>query len=108
MSTATIAKPSLREVILDAWQLYRRSQQIPFPADPGPLIRAQSRLWHQVEAFTRTDDRNLFAEPDTEAIDDAIDELVAVVEWHCGDAAATFVAGDVEMAALVGGEGEGQ
>ena len=90
MSTATTTRPDLRAVILDAWQVYRRSQQVPFsPA----LARAQSDLWHQVEPFTRTDDRNPFAEPDADAIDDAIDDLIAAIEWHCGDEAAAFVSG---------------
>ena len=105
MSTAT----ELRETILGAqadaiaagWQAYRRSQQIPFPAHGGgDLIRAQSRLWHQVEPHTRTDDRNPAAEPDADAIEDAIDDLAAAVEWHCGTDAAAFVSG------TEGGEGQ--
>ena len=90
--TATITEP--RAVVLDAWQVYRRSQQIPFPpAGGGDLIKAQSRLWHHLEAYTRTDDRYPGGEPDADVIDDAIDALVASVEWHCGDEAAAFVSG---------------
>jgi hypothetical protein len=74
--------------------VYRRSQQVPFPAvGAGDLMKAQSRLWHQVEPHTRTDDRHPFSEPDADAIDDAMDALVASVEWHCGPDAAAFVSG---------------
>ena len=102
MSTATTTRPDLRAVILDAWQVYRRSQQIPFPAaGAGDLMKAQSRLVNLVKPFTRTDDRNPLARPDTDAVDDAIDALVAAVEWHCGQDAAAFVSG------TEGGEGNG-
>ena len=98
MTAVTETEPGLRAVILnslsDAWQVYRRSQQIPFPANPGNLMKAQSRLWHQVEPHTRTDDRNPLAEPDVDAIDDAVDALVASVEWSCGSEAAAFVSGE--------------
>ena len=95
--TETLTVPSLAEIlILDAWQVYRRSQQIPFPPNAGPVIKAQSRLWHHLEPFTRTSMRPADGEPDADAIDDAIDALVASVEWHCGAQAAAFVAGDDE------------
>ena len=98
MSAVTETEPGLRAVILnslsDAWQFYRRSQQIPFPANPGNLMKAQSRLWHHVEPHTRTYGRNPAAVPDVDAIDDAVDALVASVEWHCGSEAAAFVSGE--------------
>ena len=95
MSTGTLTAPSQHDVILDAHQVYRRSQQIPFPArSAGDLTKAQSRLWHLLEPHTRTDDRNPFPGPDVDAIDDAIDAFVAAVEWACGGQAAAFVAGD--------------
>ena len=81
-------------VILNAWHVYRRSQQIPFhPA----LSKAQRDLFRQVDAFTRT---SIYGPPsfgtaDTDAIDDAIDALVAAAEWHCGPDAAAHVSGDL-------------
>ncbi len=97
MSTGTLTAPPQQDVILDAHQVYRRSQQIPFPAQgTGDLMKAQSRLWHQIEPFTRTDGRAPGFEPDRDAIDDAIDVFVAAVEWACGADAAAFVAGDDE------------
>jgi hypothetical protein len=79
------------EVVLDAWQVYRRAQQVPFkPA----VVKAQSDLFRQVDRFTRTDDRHPFAGPDTGAIEDAINALVASVEWHCGPDAAAHVSGE--------------
>ena len=56
-------------------------------------MKAQSRLWHQVEPHTRTYGRHPLGEPDADAIDDTIDGLVAAVEWHCGPDAAAFVSG---------------
>jgi hypothetical protein len=80
-----------REVVLDAWQVYRRAQQVPFhPA----LVKVQSDLWHQVAAYTDTYYRRLFLNLDTAAIEDAIDALVAAVEYHCGPDAAAHVSGD--------------
>ncbi len=97
MTTGTLTAPSQQDVILDAWQVYRRSQQIPFPArSAGDLMKAQSRLWHLLEPHTRTDDRTPFPGPDMDAIDDALDVFVAAVEWACGADAAAFVAGDDE------------
>jgi hypothetical protein len=98
----TITPETPAEIIAYGWEVYRRSQQAPFPQDPeaaGTLMRAQSRLWHQVEPHTRTDGRHPPGEPDADAIDDAIDALVAAVEWHCGTSAAAFVSG------TEGGEG---
>ena len=105
MTTGTLTAPSQQDVILDAWQVYRRSQQIPFPArGAGDLMKAQSRLWHLLEPHTRTDDRNPFPGPDMDAIDDAIDVFVAAVEWACGADAAAFVAGDASVSGAEGGE----
>jgi hypothetical protein len=90
--TATIA-PATAEVVLDAWQAYRRSQRIPFPAHgAGDLMKAQSRLFHYAEPYASGREPMDWA--DVGAIDDAIDALVASVEWACGPEAAAFVAGD--------------
>ena len=90
--TATIAPArTATEIILDAWQVYRRAQQVPFIPE---ISKAQYRLMHLVEAFTRTDDRHPPARPDTDSIADAIDVLVAAIEWHCGPEAAAYVSGE--------------
>ena len=91
LAEADVIRPPA-EVVLDAWHVYRRAQQIPFPADPGDLMKAQSRLFSQVQAFTATCS-SPSAGPDTAAIEDAIDALVAAVEWHCGQDAAAHVSG---------------
>jgi hypothetical protein len=95
MSTATIAPPADTradsEIVLDAWQVYRRSQQIPFPAAAGDLMKAQSRLFHYAEPYASG--REPMDEADADAIADAIDALVAAVEWHCGPEAAAHVSG---------------
>jgi|GEM_PF-3180932 len=98
MTAATFTVPSLQEVVvLDAWQVYRRSQRIPFPeTGAGELIMAQSRLCHYLGPFTRTDNKDPGIEPDVDAIDEAVDALVAAVEWHRGPEDAAFVAGDGE------------
>jgi hypothetical protein len=99
MSALVLAPASIdtAEIILDAHALYRRSQdpfRVPLPADgAGDLFKAQDRLWLLLEPHTRTDNRRPVSEPDAEGIEDAADALVAAIEWHCGDAAATWVAG---------------
>jgi hypothetical protein len=64
--------------VICAWQAYRASQQAPWT--PG-LGQAQSRLWHLLEPHTRTDDRapQDAGEPDTEAICEALDDLVTAL-----------------------------
>ena len=79
------------KVVLDAWQVYRRSQQIPFPAAAGDLMKAQSRLFHYTEPYASG--RKPMGEADTDAIEDAIDALVAAVEWHCDAEAVAHVSG---------------
>lgn len=86
--------PKSREVaVLDAHQVYRRSQRYS-AAGAGDVMKAQSRLWHHLEPFTRTSTQTPDGEPDVDAIDDAVDALVASVEWHCGPETAAYVAGD--------------
>jgi hypothetical protein len=101
--TLTEATPYV--IVSDAWQVYRRSQEIPFPADPGDLMKAQSRLFILAEPLASgrisLAEAVLIAGEDAlaaqvEAIEDAADALVASVEWHCGTEAASFVAGDGE------------
>jgi hypothetical protein len=99
MSALVLAPASIDKtaVVLDAHALYRRSQdpfRVPLPADgAGDLFKAQDRLWLLLEPHTRTDDRHSLPVLDAEGIEDAADALVAAIEWHCGDAAAAWVAG---------------
>jgi len=89
MSTETIAPAA---VVLDAWQVYRRAQDIPFPAEgAGELMAAQSRLFHLAEPSASG--RVPAGEADLDAIWDAVDALVTAVEWHCGDESAAYVSG---------------
>jgi hypothetical protein len=94
-ATTTLTEVTPYSVVSDAWQIYRRAQQIPFPADgAGDLMTAQSRLFALAEPSASG--RVPAGEADLEAIEDAADALVASVEWHCGAEAASFVAGDGE------------
>jgi len=96
-----------REIIITrAHQVYRRSQDIPVPpACAGHLARAQSRLWHHIEPYTRTVGRASLCEADVDAIGDGLDDLVSSVEWHCGEEVAAGVAGDDLLAVFAELEG---
>jgi hypothetical protein len=105
MSAPAVTEATPYAIVSDAWQVYRRSQEIPFPADPGDLMKAQSRLFTLAEPFASgrvpLAMADLLAGEDVvaalvEAIEDAADALVASIEWHCGTEAASFVAGDGE------------
>jgi hypothetical protein len=78
--------------VLDAWALYRRSQQVPVPANPGDLIEARDVLFRLAEPFASG--REPMGEADVDAIEDAADRLAATVEWHCGEQAAAYVSGE--------------
>ena len=84
------------EIIAYGWEVYRRSQQVPFPQDPeaaGTLMRAQSRLWHQAAPFACV---SLYAPgkgPDLDGILKAAADVIAAVGQHCGDEAAAFASG---------------
>lgn len=102
MSTLTEVTVTPYAVVNDAWQVYRRAQEIPFPAQgAGDLMAAQSRLFTLTEPYTRTRiGGGPRQAPDLDAIEDAADALIAAVAWHCGDAAADWVAdGDERPAA---------
>jgi hypothetical protein len=81
--------------VADAWQVYRRAQEVAFGVDgAGDLMAAQSRLFGLAEPSASG--RVPALEADLEAIEDAVDALVAAVEWACGTGAAAYVAGDGE------------
>ena len=90
------------EIIHYGWEVYRRSQQVPFPQDPeaaGALMRAQSRLWHQAAPFACV---SLYAPgvgPDLGGIQDATAILIATIGEHCGNDAAAFASGQDRQAA---------
>lgn len=84
------AAPAYPEISA-AWHLYRRTQEIPWPAiGSGEVLKAQSRLHHLTEehACGRPD-----GEPDLDAIRAASADLAAKVRRYCGDAAADCVSG---------------
>jgi hypothetical protein len=81
-------------VVADAWQVYRRAELVPAAAE---LIQKRAALHSLLDPHCLTYGKPLAApEPDVAAIEDAVDALVAAVEWHCGTGAAAFVAGDSE------------
>jgi len=90
------------EIIHYGWEVYRRSQQVPFPQDPeaaGTLMRAQSRLWHQAAPFACV---SLYAPgvgPDLEGIRKAAADVIAAVGGCCGAEAAAFASGQDRSAA---------
>jgi hypothetical protein len=94
VSTATEEKVTFG--VIEAWALYRRSQLIPASPD---LINAQSALVRLLEPHTRTDDPGPWDGPDLEAIEDAADLLVVLVEFRIDTETASAVAGDDEAAA---------
>lgn len=77
-----------------AWDLYRRTQEIPWPADDGgEVLKAQSRLHHLTAAHASG---QAYGEPDLDAIRAAAEDLAGKVRRYCGDTAAVFVNGTDE------------
>ena len=100
MTTATLTKnEAAADVIagvIAAWDLYRRSQLVPATPD---ILNAQAALLRLLEPHTRTLDPNWWSVPDLEAIEDAADILVVLVEFRIDTETASVVAGDNEVAA---------
>ena len=98
----TITPETPAEIAAYGWEVYRRSQQVPFPQDPiaaGTLMRAQSRLWHQAAAHACV---SLYAPgvaPDLDGILKAAEDVIAAVGEHCGTRAAAFASGQDRSAA---------
>ena len=98
----TITPETPAGIIAYGWEVYRRSQQVPWPQDPvaaGTLMRAQSRLWHQAAPFACI---SLYAPgvgPDLGGIQDATAILIATIGEHCGNDAAAFASGQDRRAA---------
>jgi hypothetical protein len=96
MSIATAEKVTFG--VIEAWALYRRSQLLPASPD---LLSAQAALLRLLEPHTRTYGGGLWPwdGPDLEAIEDAADLLVVLVEFRIDTETASVVAGDNEVAA---------
>ena len=98
----TITPETPAGIIAYGWEVYRRSQQVPWPQDPvaaGTLMRAQSRRWHQAAPFACI---SLYAPgvgPDLGGIQDATAILIATIGEHCGNDAAAFASGQDRSAA---------
>ena len=98
----TITPETPAEIAAYGWEVYRRSQQVPFPQDPiaaGTLMRAQSRLWHQAAPFACI---SLYAPgkgPDLDGIRKAAADVIAAITEHCGAEAAASASGQDGKAA---------
>jgi hypothetical protein len=91
--SAALAEVTPYAAVSDAWQLYRRSQDLPLPGRLlGVLMKAQDRLFRLAEPAASG--RVPADKADLDAIEDAADNLVAIIEWACGSDAASFVAGE--------------
>jgi hypothetical protein len=92
MTAPTMTLTGNAVIVLDAWALYRRSQDIPVPANPGDLIEKRAVL-HRLAAQYASGQEPMDG-ADVDGIEDAADALVASVEWHCGPGWAAHVAGE--------------
>ena len=80
------------EIIHYGWEVYRRSQQIPWPTTGArDLLIAQSRLWHCAEPYAsgRVDS----TQANLAWIQKATADLIGVLRRHCGVAQAAFASG---------------
>ena len=86
-----ITPQTTAEIVAYGWEVYRRSQQIPWT---GALFIAQSRLFREVAPFACN---RLYAprwgSPHRNGIRGATAALILAVLMHCGDADAAFVSG---------------
>jgi hypothetical protein len=87
------------EIMAHGWEVYRRTQQVPFPAQGdgellGKVLRAQDRLFGLLAQHISTYGAPVFGkEPDLTVIRGATLILIAAVEQFCGKPAAAFVSG---------------
>ena len=90
-SDGTITPETYAEIISYGWEVYRRTQQIPFPmTGGGEVMKAQSRLWHLAEPFASG--RHETGAP-LAAITAATTDLIGAVRRYCGTAYAAFASG---------------
>lgn len=92
-----ITPETYAEIIHYAWEVYRRTQQVPWPAAGGKdLLMAQSRLWHLAEPYASGRES---AGADLDAIRAATGDLIEAVHRYCGDADGAFASGQDGRAA---------
>lgn len=102
IADGTITPGTPAGIVAYGWEVYRRSQQVPWPQDAeaaGTLMRAQSRLWHQAAPFACV---SLYAPgvgPDLAGIRKAAADVIAAVTEHCGTEAAASASGQDRSAA---------
>ena len=90
--TGVITPETYAEVVAYGWEVYRRTQQIPWPvAGGGEVMKAQSRLWHLVAPYATGTGSGVGA--DFAGIRRATGDLIAAVKRYCGDAYAEFASG---------------
>lgn len=86
-----ITPETYAEVISYGWEVYRRTQQIPWPMTGGKeLLGAQSRLWHLVEPYASGRETH---GADLPGIQAATADLIGKVRRYCGTAYAAFASG---------------
>ena len=89
--TGVITPEMYAEVVAYGWDVYRRTQQIPWPAaGGGEVMKAQSRLWHLVEPYASGRHE---VGADLPGIRRATGDLIAAVKRYCGSAYAEFASG---------------
>lgn len=90
--SATLTGTGSYATVSQAWDAYRRSQEIPWPATGGgEVLKAQSVLWHLTEPYASG--REAVGGADLDAIGSARADLAAKVRRYCGDAAGAYVGG---------------
>jgi len=99
MNAITLAEAEAARIayaeVSAAWDAYRRSQEIPWPAAGGvEVLKTQSRLWHLIESPACRG-----SVPDLDAIREARADLAAKVRRYCGDAAGEYVSGEARSVA---------
>jgi hypothetical protein len=96
----TIVPETPAEIIAYGWEVYRRSQQIPSPAQgAGELIKAQSRLFHRVAPHACAPVYAPWHGWDLPGITEATADLITAIHEHCGEANAAFASGQDGRAA---------
>ena len=85
-------------IVSAAWDAYRRSQEVPWPAiGGGEVLKAQSRLFRLAEPYASG--REAMGRADLGAIETATADLAAKVRRYCGDQAGAYVSGEEAKAA---------
>ncbi len=92
---STLTEAEAYAVVHAAWDTYRRSQEIPWPATGGgEVLKAQSRLWHLAEPYASG--REPLDGADLAAIETARADLAGKVLRYCGPEAAAVIGSEDE------------